>query len=89
MNPVIDPINYPTLGDTIILQLHSPIAPYQLLYSDKKVFHTDGTCDFVFSTTPEYSSYYLVFKHRNSVETWSKFPVLINGTEVSFDFTRP
>jgi hypothetical protein len=88
MNAVIDPINNPNLCDTITLQLHSPVSPYQLLYSEKKLLHTDGTCDFTFSTSPEYDSYYLVFKHRNSIETWSKYPLKVEGPEINFDFTR-
>jgi hypothetical protein len=33
------------------------------------------------------SSYYIVVKHSNSIETWSKDPVQFITSPVSFDFT--
>ncbi|MBK7031162.1 MAG: hypothetical protein IPH45_19035 [Bacteroidales bacterium] len=33
------------------------------------------------------SSYYLVINHRNSLETWSAFPVNLDVNHQSYDFT--
>jgi hypothetical protein len=33
------------------------------------------------------NSYYLVIKHRNSIETWSASPILINSTANYYDFS--
>ena len=35
------------------------------------------------------SSYCVVLKHRNAMETWSKNLVLFTGSTVTFDFTAP
>ncbi|MBL0097200.1 MAG: hypothetical protein IPP46_12470 [Bacteroidetes bacterium] len=45
--------------------------------------------NFVFPGSSIGNSYYIVVRHRNAIETWSKFPILFNGTAVTYDFTIP
>ena len=87
MTAIIDPVNYPLLCDTVELQLAQPIVPYAILYTNQKAIATDGTATFNFITLPTYNSYYLIVKHRNAIETWSKSPIMINSILKSFDFT--
>ncbi len=53
------------------------------------MLHVDGTATIPIPSTLGGSSYYVVVKHRNSMETWSKNLVLFTGSTVTFDFTAP
>ncbi len=88
MKAVIDPDVYPQLCDTIIVELHSPVSPFELIYSIKGVINVFGNGVFTFPPGVFSNSYFIVVRHRNTIETWSKAPVLFNGTIVNFDFTR-
>ncbi len=89
MNAVVDPVNHPMLCDTVEMSLAQPVPPHTILYSDKKVVATNGNATFNFNTLPDYASYYLVFRHRNSLESWSFSPVMINSTVTPFNFSAP
>jgi PKD repeat protein len=89
MTPVIDAANYPTNADTVTLSLAQSISPYNIVYTDKKVVSTNGQVSFTFPLAALNQSYYLVIKHRNSLETWSKNPILFNSANKSFDITAP
>ena len=89
MNAVVDPINNPTLCDTIIVELHNASSPYNLEHSVKNTIDVNGNGQFIFPADVLTHSYYIVVRHRNSIETWSKTPVLFNGAVVNFDFTSP
>ena len=85
MKPIIDPINAPLLFDTITIELHKP-SDLSLVFIKKKVFNVFGNASI---TLPEYlidKHYYIVLRHRNSIETWSKEPVLIHDN-VYYNFT--
>ena len=87
MIAVVDPMNYPNLCDTIIVELHNELSPYDLVHSVKNTIDINGNGQFIFPTDVFTHSYYIVVRHRNSIETWSKTPVLFNGSVVNFDFT--
>ncbi len=73
-----------TETDTITVELHNSSAPYALSTAPiKKVLNTNGTASLTF---PVSGSYYIVVKHRNSIETWSAAAVPLSGT-VSYDFS--
>ena len=69
--------------DSILIELHSPNAPYGLVQSQKAILQTNGNVSVNFSCVNGY--YYLVLKHRNALETWSAQPVNINSGY--YDFT--
>ena len=87
MNAAVDPINYPTLCDTVVVELHDETSPFNLAHSIKSVIDITGNGQFIFPSTVLNGTFYIVIKHRNSIETWSKFPVFFNTQQVSFDFT--
>ena len=89
MNAVIDPEGHPTLCDTIVVELHNATAPFGLADFNKGTLNTSGNGSFVFSNITSGVSYYIAIRHRNSLETWSKNPVLFTAPTVSFDFTSP
>jgi hypothetical protein len=73
--------------DSIIIELHDA-QTFALIGESKTVLlHTDGTANTLFPSSLSSNSYYIVVRHRNSIETWSEDPVLFSGNPVSFDFT--
>ncbi len=88
MHAVIDPITYPTICDSIIVELHDVLSPYSLVYSASNIIDINGNGQFTFPSDVLSHSYFIAIRHRNSIETWSKTPVLFNGSVIDFDFTR-
>ncbi len=75
--------------DTITVELHQPVAPYSLVNAKKAVLNTNGIASLTFSSSFIGQNYYIVIKHRNAIESWSKNPVLFTGSLVNMDFTTP
>ncbi|MEP7263939.1 MAG: PKD domain-containing protein [Bacteroidota bacterium] len=89
MTPAVDPVNQPTAGDTVDVKLAASTSPYSFIYSDRKVVATNGTVKVTFPLAALNNSYYVVVRHRNTLETWSKNPVTFNLPVKTFDFTIP
>jgi hypothetical protein len=89
MQAVLDPINYPSVCDSITVELHESTSPFQIIHSVSGTVSTSGMGNFVFPGSSIGNSYYIVVRNRNAIETWSKFPILFNGTAVTYDFTIP
>ncbi len=87
MNAVIDPLTYPNLCDTVTVELHNPTSPYQLAVNDKKTIDINGNGQFSFPASVFNQSYYIVIKHRNTLETWSSNTVLFNNPVTNYDFS--
>ncbi len=75
-----------TACDTIDVWLHSTVSPYDEVYSFKGVLSTAGLISCVYPEAAIGNSYYMVVKHRNSIDTWSADPILITNSAV-YDFT--
>ncbi len=87
MQAVINGVNYPTLCDSITLELHATTGQHALVQSVKGTIDVNGYGNFVFSPTIFLGSYYLVVRHRSALEVWSTSPVLFNSLSVSYSFT--
>ena len=74
--------------DTIDVELHNVASPHGLAVALKAIVQTDGTSVVIFPNSVFNQSYYIVIKHRNSVETWSKNPMLFDAFTKNFDFTK-
>jgi hypothetical protein len=74
-------------SDEVLIELHSASAPYALVGSPiVGNLRTNGQVEV--SVPGVYNgSYYLVFKHRNSLETWSNLPLVFGSGTLSYDFT--
>lgn len=74
----------PLWCDTIRVELHSPVFPFQQLASTTALLSTNGmaTCNLPVGE----GSYYIVLKHRNTVETWSSTPGALQQNAI-YDFT--
>lgn len=69
--------------DTITLQLRN--SSNVLVGSTTAMLQTNGTAVCNFTSLPN-GSYYLVVKHRNTIETWSSTTQTVNATPLLYDF---
>jgi len=86
MRATINAITYPNVCDTVIIELHQPFSPYEIAFTAKNTINTNGNGTFYFPSAVIGNSYYVVVRHRNTLETWSAAPVLMNGTLVVYTF---
>lgn len=59
------------IPDTVEVQLRNVSSPYSMVESVKGIVTSAGTLAANFLSTPT-GNYYIVVKHRNSIETWSR-----------------
>lgn len=78
--------NSNSITDTITIELRAPSYPFALIASNKAIVDTGGIALLKFSSSLS-GSYYIVVKHRNSIETWSSQPVTIGNCEMYYDFS--
>ena len=79
----------PTASDSVLVELRDSSLPDNVVASSFGILHTDGTAVILFPSSLMNGAYYLVIRHRNSMETWSKNPVMFNSSVTNFDFTTP
>lgn len=73
--------------DTVSIYLASGSVSYTLVDSQKVILGTAGTTNPTFMRVSS-GSYYIVLKHRNHLETWSRLPQpFVAGVPLSYDFT--
>ncbi len=72
--------------DSVIISAMAADAPHTLVDAQVGILKTNGDVTVKFgSAVHSNTSYYIKIKHRNSIETWSKTPVLfLNTTTYSF-----
>ena len=81
-----DGITSPLIADTISIELRETIGNHTLVYSTMGLLKVNGSVDVSFPSGVNGNSYYIVLKHRNSIESWSAFPVLFTLT-TNYDFS--
>ena len=75
------------VSDTVVVQLRNASFPYAVADSGKSVIGAGGTASFSFLNAPD-GSYYIVAKHRNTIETWSSVPVAMSDVlTANFDLS--
>lgn len=74
-------------ADQVFIELHDATPPYAIAGSPFLAnLSIDGTASL--SIPGSFSdSYYIVVKHRNSIETWNSSPVSFSGQLISYDFS--
>jgi hypothetical protein len=76
-----------TTVDTFSVYLADPES-YEYLFSKHGVLlSTDGTATMTWTVSG--GNYYIVIRHRSSVETWSGLPVSFSSSPVSYNFKYP
>lgn len=69
----------PTIADTISVEIHNSTSPFALVQSYSTTITNTGLISVVIPGAYLGNSYYIVLRHRNSIETWSKFPVTLSS----------
>ncbi|MEP7265222.1 MAG: choice-of-anchor B family protein [Bacteroidota bacterium] len=77
----------PMWCDTFIVSLAADTTGYPIIYTDISVADTSGRAVFHFPVAALGQSFYVVVRHRNSIETWSALPVPLSSGICQFDFT--
>jgi hypothetical protein len=72
--------------DTITVELRDATSPCALSFQTKQTIQQNGTVT-IKGLGVVGQSYYIVLKHRNSVESWSANPVLISSN-TTYDFSN-
>jgi hypothetical protein len=78
----------PTVCDYINVELHQSTSPYSLVASVTATLKTNGDALANIPTSVPSGNYYIVIKHRNSIEVWSKIPVAFGSSTVNYDFSH-
>lgn len=68
-----------SISDSVRIELRRSVAPFDLITTIPLLLNVQGTAQAALPAAFRGKSYYLVVRHRNSIETWSKHPVLLNG----------
>ena len=75
--------------DSVIIELRNSISPFNLIESVQEVMDVFGNITLPIPTGLLNQSYFIVIRQMNGIETWSKWPVLMSGTNINFDFSAP
>lgn len=61
--------------DSIRVELHDPMSPTSVIYSTTSLLSIYGNASLNIPPAFRGNFYYVVIRHRNSIETWSKLPI--------------
>lgn len=75
------------IPDSITVELRSQNNPFNLVEQKNVLINADGNITIPFNQAVNNTPYYLVIKHRNSLETWSANPVSFLNDIATYDFT--
>lgn len=73
--------------DTVTVELRDATSPYALVESRTVVGGNSFPSLVTFTNAVSGTPYYIVVKHRNSIETWSSTPRSFSGFYLRYDFT--
>jgi hypothetical protein len=74
----------PNACDSITCELYTSNGTF--VSSKNGLLLIDGSCSISWPSVLLGNSYYIVVKSRNSIETWSKQPVLFNNAVINYSF---
>jgi len=75
-------------SDTMKIYLRKDFSPYEITDSAKAFLTNDGYGDFWFTNALNLTSYYVVAKHRNSLETWSSDKITFSPVFAEYNFAN-
>jgi len=73
--------------DTVMVQFRNTASPFSLVEQKKLVLSSAGAGTAYLSSVLNGASYYLVVRHRNSIETWSGTGKSFSSNQLSYNFT--
>jgi len=74
------------ISDTVRVFLRNATFPYAIIDSTKSELNSSGSGIFTFSYPVNGVNYFIVIKHRNSIETWSSSTQMFTGSSLNYDF---
>ena len=90
---VMQPILYnnglsanPNACDSITCELYTSSGTF--VSAKNGLLLIDGSCSISWPSSLLGNSYYIVVKTRNSIETWSKQPILLNNAVINYSFKQ-
>lgn len=83
-----NPVSNNMISDTVRVYLKNIFSPYNTIDSSKGKISSSGTGAFLFFNAVNGTNYYLVIKHRNSIQTWSGSGVAFSAGILNYDFTN-
>jgi len=75
------------IPDTATVVLRNAAAPYNIVGSGKSYLNSSGNGTFRFANAINGESYFIVFTHRNSIDTWSAGGNSFSNAALTYDFT--
>ncbi len=66
--------------DSIRVELHDPLSPSTIIYAGICLLSVQGNARLILPPALRGDSYYVVIRHRNSIETWSKLPIYMTAS---------
>ena len=76
------------VSDTFTVQLRSSSSPYNVIDYSTSILNTSGVGTFDFDSVTYGIPYYIVLKHRNSIETWSATAQSFVSGSFFYNFTN-
>jgi len=75
------------IPDTVTVELRNSTSPYLFVDQAKIILNENGQGTGRFNSAVSGIPYYLVLKHRNSLETWSALTQTFSNNAMTYDFT--
>lgn len=66
------------ISDSIHVELHDPMSPSSIIYSTHTLLNINGNAHVTIPPALRGENYYVVVRHRNALETWSKYPIYMS-----------
>jgi len=73
--------------DTILVELRDSLDPSIVVDQANLLLMTDGTASGTFLNAQPGTSYWIVIKHRMSIQTWSAAEVMFSAAGTTYDFS--
>lgn len=78
----------PLAVDSVLIELRAPGAPATVAYSASAILNSNGEAQAEFPPGVYGKCYFVVVKHRNGLETWSKTPIQMLAVN-AYNFKNP
>lgn len=75
------------IEDSCEVFLRGQSSPYSIVDAAQTKLDSNGNGGFTFLNAVNSTNYYIVVKHRNSLETWSKLTSQFSNDQLTYDFT--
>ena len=75
------------ISDRATVYLRNAASPYEIIESFESNLDSTGVGTFIFSNALDAVNYYIVVRHRNSIETWSNSGNAFSSGSMVYDFT--